>query len=181
MWTKYLWAIFSFLGSIPWLISSTTLNGASVKPCNDMMKKIVDTALSPPDCDWWSKILRSEFSLNLTKICSLQFLNRSSLTNSTCPSLATVVKRFWNDLEILLTALNNLVSQFCCTAAILLSKSDFLCSNLGRFLSELLISSNFFLKLSIDVLSATDMTDLSSSKSWIFDRIWNSVNTFLLR
>ena len=58
----------SLIGSMPWLISSTTLNGALVSSWSEMRYSMVLTDLSPPDCLCASRMCMSVTARNLTQI-----------------------------------------------------------------------------------------------------------------
>jgi hypothetical protein len=56
----------SLIGSMPWLISSTTLKGVTVTSCSAMRYKMVDTLRSPPDWRLAVSCCRGSLSRNFT-------------------------------------------------------------------------------------------------------------------
>mmetsp|Transcript_2152 Transcript_2152/g.5007 ORF Transcript_2152/g.5007 Transcript_2152/m.5007 type:complete len:315 (-) Transcript_2152:2507-3451(-) len=89
----------SLTGSMPWLISSTTRNGARVSSCSEMRYSIVDTLRSPPLCLVAVRTCMSSAARNLTQISSFHCSYASpadslSLTSPAHPMSAMLFLKF---------------------------------------------------------------------------------------
>mmetsp|Transcript_26169 Transcript_26169/g.67660 ORF Transcript_26169/g.67660 Transcript_26169/m.67660 type:complete len:334 (+) Transcript_26169:74-1075(+) len=94
----------SLLGSMPWLISSTTRKGHSVTPCSAMRYRMVQTERSPPLCRLAVSTCSSSSSRNFTRIWTSYLSKSSSSFSRTSPAKPISLKLIWKVVLILATS-----------------------------------------------------------------------------